>query len=187
MKDILQLETETTTHAFNRDTKDKKQVNEEDKSKFQNVNEENSNSEDLSGSCELLDKDAYGDVTPEEEIDIECDETIPVFTIVKENEEDNSKTPIIDEAAPLTYDASNNTKNIENCDSDVISTEIESKNSTYKKDETEQIEASNPSDSESIQLKVEKEKSGEDVLNLSPSTLKNDNANSAFEVSTFYV
>ena len=84
-------------------------------------------------------------------------------------------------------EAQNNTKNIENCDSDVISTEIESKNSTYKKDETEQIEASNPSDSESIQLKVEKEKSGEDFSNLSPSTLKNDNANSAFEVSTFYV
>ena len=186
MKDILQLETETT-NALHRDTKDKKQIDEENKSKFQNVNEENSNSEDLSGSCELLDKDAYGDVTPEEEIDIDCDETIPVFTIVKENKEDNSKMPVLDEAAPSQNATSNNTEAMKNCDRDEISTEIESKNSISKKDETEQIEELTPSDSESMKLKVEKEKSGEDVLNLSPSTLKNDNANSAFEISTFYV
>ena len=186
MKDILQPETETT-NALNLDGKDKKQGDEESKSKLQNGKEENSNLEDLSGSCELLDKDAYGDVTPEEEIDIDCDETIPVFTIVKENNEDNSKIPVLDETAPLQDAASNNTENMKNCDTDDISTEIGRTNSTYMTDETEQIEASNPSHSESMKINVEKEKSGEDILDLSPSILNSENANSAFEISTFYV
>ena len=69
----------------------------------------------------------------------------------------------------------------------IHSTEIERNNSTYMTDETEQIEASNPSNSESIQINVEKEKSGEEILDLSPSILNSDNANSAFEISTFYV
>ena len=185
MKDILQPETDTT-YALNLDTTDKKKVDER-KSKLQNNMEENSNLEDLPGSCELLDKDAYGDVTPEEESDIDCDETIPVFTIVKENNEDNSKISVLDETAPPQDATSNNTENMKNCDTDDISSEIERNNSTYMTDETEQIEASNPSNSESLQINVEKEKSGEEILDLSPSILNSDNANSAFEISTFYV
>ena len=73
------------------------------------------------------------------------------------------------------------------CDSDDFSKDIERKNSTNIKDETEQIETSTPSDSKSTKLNVEKEKSAEDISNVGPSISNNNNANSAFEISTFYV
>ena len=186
MKNILQPEAEAalvlSNVSENIDRIDKKEVSES-----QDTEKENLNSEDLSGSCEILDEEAYGDVTPEKAIDISCNDDIPIFTIVKDSNNDNSKRSELVETEAKSENKSNKTESMGDCDDGDINVKTEENTAIETKDETETIKIDCPSDDKSLQANAEKENSGNEKLNASPSNINNDNANSAFEISTFYV
>ena len=150
-----------------------------------NRKDENENSEDILGSCEILDEEAYGDVIPPEDIDTSANEDIPLFTIVRENaKHDSLKTTMVDEAVTESKDViSNNTENADKCDT-AVDVKLEASSAEDTKDETDPITNDANSDKNSMSINEEKDKSDDELLNLSPSVLNNDNAHSAFEIST---
>ena len=182
-KDILQ-ESEKPL-IVNQEPKDTDKTNEIEEPKVQSRKEGYENSEDISGSCEILDEEAYGDVIPSEEIDTSANDDIPLFTIVKENiKHEGFETSKHNEVVSESKDKiSNMIANIDKCDS-AVDEKLEASTAENSKDETDPITKDAYSDKNSMPTDEEKDKGDDELLNLSPSILNNDNAHSAFEIST---
>merc|ERR1712150_38775 len=168
---------------------DKDKTDKKEESKALNKSEEKQNIEGISGSCELLDKDAYGDVTPPEQIDISSIECVPTFTIVKEeNIQECPKATEINEVEAIPEGAiSNINEETEKSDTGKVEKKLEATNTTEENQETDSMVENKDSNSISLSLNEGQETSGNELLSLTPSILNNDNASSAFEIATFYV
>ena len=155
--------------------------------KLESVNENNDTPLD---TCEVLDKDAYGDILQNETTTAEI-ENLPTFTVIKGDTTQDDKNIIQAAETNTTSEGNIHTSSERNQKCDLI----ESRKKEFE--ENVDMEGSEETDSNPKLIESNDEsKASEEYLelngresppSLNPSTLINTNANSAFEISTFYV
>ena len=148
------------------------------------------NNEEILDTCEIQDVDAYGDIL-QDDTATNHDEILPTFTIFKEDSKNEgqktSKESKKVELEPECTEVNLNEEAKQSCDNIGCAKEAEDITNSKEKDETD---SRSESEDSKANLNTSQEDTGSndnELLNLSPSILNIDNANSAFEISTFYV
>ena len=148
------------------------------------------NTEDILGTCELQDVDAYGDILQDDTASND-NEIVPTFTIFKEDSkndgqkthEESKKVELESECTVVNF----HEEEKQNCDNIGCAKEAEDMTNSKQKDETDlRVEIKDSKDNLNTN-QDETDSNDNELSNLSPSILNIDNANSAFEISTFYV